>query len=309
MTEEFATHKGLWQGDALSCLLFNLALEKVIRESEIDTRGTIFNKSIQLLAYADDIDIIGRSERVVREAFSKLEIAAKKMGLTVNEGKTKYLQTGRTQGKEKHITIHEYKFENVTQFKYLGTIITNDNSVTVDINSRIKMANKCYYGLKKQLQSRFLSIKTKCRLYKTLIRPVLLYGSESWTLSKENIERLMVFEKKVLRKVYGPVNEEGTWRIRYNTELYNLYNDANIIKVIKANRLRWLGHLYRMDDDSPCKKVTLTDPFYTVRKVGRPATRWLDDVEKDLKSIGVSRWKNEARDRTRWRRIIEAVLA
>ncbi|KAJ4445790.1 hypothetical protein ANN_12475 [Periplaneta americana] len=44
-----------------------------------------------------------------------------------------------------------------------------------------------------------------------------------------------------------------------------------------------------------------------IRKVGRPATKWLDDVEKDLKSIGVSRWKNEARDRTRWSTIIEAV--
>ena len=64
-----------------------------------------------------------------------------------------------------------------------------------------------------------------------------------------------------------------------------------------------------MDDNSPCKKITFTDPFYTVRKVLRPATRWLDDVEKDLKSIGISLWKSEAWGRTRWKRIIEAVLA
>ena len=80
LSDEFMAHKGLRQGDALSCLLFNIALEKVIRESNIDTRGTIFNKSVQLLAYADDIDIIGRSERAVRETFSRLEKEAKKMG-------------------------------------------------------------------------------------------------------------------------------------------------------------------------------------------------------------------------------------
>jgi hypothetical protein len=60
------------------------------------------------------------------------------------------------------------------------------------------MANKSYYGLKKQLQSHFLSRKTKCKLYKTLIRPVLTYGSESWTLNKGNKEKLMTFEKKYM---------------------------------------------------------------------------------------------------------------
>jgi hypothetical protein len=71
------------------------------------------------------------------------------------------------------------------------------------------MANKSYYGLKKQLQSHFLSRKTKCKLYKSLIRPDLTYGSESWTLNKGNIGKLMTFEKKVLRKIYGAVNDRG----------------------------------------------------------------------------------------------------
>jgi hypothetical protein len=62
------------------------------------------------------------------------------------------------------------------------------------------MANKSYYGLQKQLQSHFLSRETKCKLYKPLIRPVLTYGSESWTLNKGNIEKLMNFEKKSFEK-------------------------------------------------------------------------------------------------------------
>ena len=122
------------------------------------------------------------------------------------------------------------------------------------------MANKIYYGLKKQLQSHFLRRKTKCKLYKSLIRPVLTYGSESWTFNKGNIEKLMTFEKKILRKIYGAVNDRGIWRIRYNTEIYNLYKEPDVIKVVKANRLRWLGHLFKTDDNNPCKKVTFNDP-------------------------------------------------
>ena len=74
------TKKGLRQGDSLDCLLFNLALEKVVRNEGIQTSGTIFYKSVQLLAYADDIDIIARSQTALKEAFLSLERAAGEMG-------------------------------------------------------------------------------------------------------------------------------------------------------------------------------------------------------------------------------------
>ncbi|GBN89732.1 hypothetical protein AVEN_36498-1 [Araneus ventricosus] len=69
LSESFTAERGLRQGDSLASLLFNLALEKCIRVSGLDRRGTLWNRSLQLLAYADDIDINGRSERAVKEAF------------------------------------------------------------------------------------------------------------------------------------------------------------------------------------------------------------------------------------------------
>lgn len=72
-SEQFSTYRGLRQGDALACQLFNIALEKVIRDSKVQTTGTIFNKSTQILAYADDIDIIGRSLAAAKESFIKTE--------------------------------------------------------------------------------------------------------------------------------------------------------------------------------------------------------------------------------------------
>jgi hypothetical protein len=75
-------------------------------------------------------------------------------------------------------------------------------------------------------------------LYKTLIRPILALGSESWTLTRKDENTLRIFERRILRKIYGPIKENNVWRSRYNHELYQLYNKPNIKKVVKSGRLR-----------------------------------------------------------------------
>jgi hypothetical protein len=90
-SERMKVKDGVRQGDALACLLFNIALEKVIRDAAVNIRGTIFYKSVQILAYADDIDIIGRTQSAMTEAFTSLEKAAKDMNLFINKEKTKYM--------------------------------------------------------------------------------------------------------------------------------------------------------------------------------------------------------------------------
>jgi hypothetical protein len=77
--------------------------------------------------------------------------------------------------------------------------------------------------------------------YMKLLRPAILYGNESWALTKSEENKLKIFE----RKIHGPISENGNWRSRYNHELYQLQEDSEIITLIKAGRLRWLGHLSR----------------------------------------------------------------
>jgi hypothetical protein len=165
-----------------------------------------------------------------------------------------------------------------------------------------------YYGLKNQLRSHYISIKTKCKLYKTLIKPVLLYGCETWAMGKNDESKISIFERKVLRKIYGPVNDKGKWQIRYNNELYQLLGEPDIIKEVQARRVRWLGHLFRGNESNPCRKLRFKRPEGT-RQVGRPPERWLECAEEDLRSIGVSRWKIMAPDRVGWRSIVGAVKA
>jgi sorting nexin-29 len=84
LSSPIITRDGVPQGDSLACLLFNIALEKVVRDAGINTRETILYKSVQILAFADDIDIIRRTQKSMKEAFLNLERASKKMNLQIN---------------------------------------------------------------------------------------------------------------------------------------------------------------------------------------------------------------------------------
>jgi len=79
--------------------------------------------------------------------------------------------------------------------------------------------------------------------YKTLIKPVLMYGAQTWVLSKADELCLGVFDRKILRRFYGPICEEVTWRSRYNEEPYHLYDETGLVTTIKITRLRWAGHV------------------------------------------------------------------
>jgi hypothetical protein len=93
------------------------------------------------------------------------------------------------------------------------------------------------------------------------------------------------------------------WRPRYNHEPCKLFNEPDIVNVIKVGRLRWLGHLPRMQERNPCRKLTLNNPECT-RRVGRPAIGWLDSIEEDLKKMCVRNWRRNLLDRDQWRAIL-----
>jgi hypothetical protein len=188
---------------------------------------------------------------------------------------------------------------------YLGTLITTDNNTSAEINNRITLANRSYFGLVNILIDKNINRKHKLIIYKTLIKPVLMYVSDTWVLSKADELRLGVFERKILRRIYGPICEEATWRSRCNEELYRLYDEADLVTTIKITRLRWTGHIVRMQDNLPCKKNTLDNPEGR-RRAGRPTLRWMDGVTRDAESLGITNWRIKARERDGWRRLLQS---
>jgi hypothetical protein len=112
------------------------------------------------------------------------------------------------------------------------------------------------------------------------------------------------FERKALRKIFGPTNENGIWRIKTNQELDKIIKHKNIINFIRAQRLGWLGHIERMQETRMIKGIYSWEPI-SRRQTGRPKTRWEDDVRKDMQKSKVPNFKTLVQDRRRWKELLE----
>ena len=164
----------------------------------------------------DDTAIIARTKETLIETFVTLVKDAKKHGLIINQTKTKYMQNLKENTAVKDMKIGQMKFEQVKSFKYLGTQLNSQNSTHEEIQCRLILGNKALYDNKQLLSSTLISRNAKLKVYKSLIRPVVTCGCESWTLTKAE-EKLRIFEHKIIRKIYGPIQEpNGYWRIRTN---------------------------------------------------------------------------------------------
>ena len=93
------------------------------------------------------------------------------------------------------------------------------------------------------LKAKNINRKYKVIIYNILIKPVLMFGAETWVLSKADELRLGVFERKILRRIYGLICEAAIWRSRYNEELYHLYDETDLVTTVRITRLRWAGHI------------------------------------------------------------------
>ena len=120
---------------------------------------------------------------------------------------------------------------------------------------------------------------------RTIILPVVLYGCESWSLTLREECGLRVFEKRMLRRIFGPKRNEVTEEQRklHNKELNHLYSSPNIVRVIKSRRLRWAGHMSRMGE----RRIQgLVGKLEGKRPLGRPRSRWEDNIKMVLQEVG-----------------------
>ena len=136
----FPIRNGLKYGDALSPLLFNFPLEYAIKRVQVNQDDLKLNGTHQLLAYADDVNILGGSAHTVKENEEALLVATKEIGLKVNTDKTKYMVMSRdwNAGRGHSVKIDNNSTERVEEFKYLGTTLTDQNSIQEEIKSRLR---------------------------------------------------------------------------------------------------------------------------------------------------------------------------
>jgi len=217
------------------------------------------------------------------------------------------MQTERTGIKDiTRLKIDNFAFKSVNNFNYLGSILNADNKMNIEIAERIERGNTAYYANAKLIKSKFLKKNTKMKIHKTMIRPVITYSSETWTLTAKDENNLRIFESQILTKIFGPVNIDNIWRTQNNMEIEKLIDGADIVRFIKAQRTKWLGHIQRMDQARPTRKLLNWKPMGTI-PVGRPRQRWQEDVTEDLKELKIKNWNETAKDRRTWIDLAEKV--
>jgi hypothetical protein len=216
--------------------LYGEAIRKV-REHQV---GLKLNGTHQLLVYADDVNMLGDNINTIKKNTQTL-IASKGVGLEVNTEKTRYVLLSHHQnaGQNHDINTANASFENVAQFKYWVTTITNQNFIQGEIKRRLKAVNACYHLVQNLWSSCLLYKHIRIRIYKTIILPVVLYECLCLTLRERH--RLRVCENRVLRRIFGPKRDES-WR-KLHEVLHNLYSLPSIIRMTKSRRLRWAGHV------------------------------------------------------------------
>ena len=142
-------------------------------------------------------------------------------------------------------------------------------------------------------------MKLNILVYKTPIRPVVLYGSETWALTSKDSLQINTWERKVLRWIFGSVNDSGVRRIRTNKELADLYQETNLTTLIRIQYIKWLCHVQMMEEGREPKQALDGRPGGW-RGKGPPHSRWLDGVENDLRKMGVRGRRRCAENRNIW---------
>ena len=284
LTEEFKVGVGLHQGSALSPFLFAIIIDRLTDDIRKDAPWDML--------FADDIVLCKQNHRELEEDLEIWRNALERRGLKVSWSKTEYLRVGGVDDGEE-LKLQEEKVEKAKNFKYLGSTVSNDGRCEEEVWRRIQAGWMSWKKVSGVLCDRKLSAKVKGKMYKSVVRPAMLYGMETVAVTEPQMGKMEVAELKMVRWALG-VTRKDKIRKEY------VRGTAKIAKLgdkLQNVRLRWYGHVKRREDYVGKRMMEMAVPGR--RKRGRPRRRWMDLVREDMERVGAR--EGDEVDRAKWR--------
>lgn len=294
----FETDTGAPQGDCMSATEFTYYLAKTLEftlrsdelESMEDHTYCVSKKNKDVLEinlqYADDISIITNRHEIIEKGKNELPKILGARDLKMNIAKTE------------EFVISSKGNDKWKKCKFLGSLLGTEE----DIQRRKILAQDAIRNLNSYFKNKNLTIKTKRKIFNAYITSIFLYNCELWTLSESNEHKIDAFHRRLLRTTILNIK----WPKKMsNDKVYEITKETKWSKIIKQRRISWLGHLLRLDNETPAKKaLDYTLNTQMKRKRGRPKLDWISMINKQLLNSDMTfeNAKIMAHDKLYWRR-------
>ncbi len=338
LSESFVIENGVMQGGIPSPVLFNILFDfiirKVLEEASVTgiklayggndfyhgSREKYEEFDVLTLMYADDLVALCNTINDLETFIHIFENVTQRYGLTMNVKKTcimslqqfkqdasgKILKTQEVDQPDVDITIRDKKIETTDSFCYLGCLLSRDQRLVKEIENRLTKATTAFYMLRNIIWSRKkISVDAKLRIFRACVLPVLLYGSEVWTLTMAQENRINMFYMKCLRTILGLNLGDRV----SNLKILELSGQPPIENIMRRNRLRWFGHINRMDYDNNQVSLMKKVMFSYFPAIKRPTNvgirkRWENKIMEDIEKCGIKNWRRNTKYRDKWRKLI-----
>ncbi|KAK3558466.1 hypothetical protein QTP86_018118 [Hemibagrus guttatus] len=235
-TEEFKVELGLHQGSALSPFLFAIVMDQLSEEVRQESPWTMM--------FADDIVICSESREQVEENLERWRFALERRGMKVSRSKTEYMCVNEREGSGT-VRLQGEEVKKVQEFKYLGSTVQSNGECGKEVKKRVQAGWNGWRKVSGVLCDRKISARIKGKVYRTVVRPAMLYGLETVSLRKRQESELEVAELKMLRFSFGVTRLD---RIR-NEYIRGTAHVGCLGDKVREARLRWFGHVQRRESE------------------------------------------------------------
>ena len=261
-----------------------MVVDWVMRPSTAAKRTGIywtFTKQLEDLDFSDDISLLSHRQQDAQEKLCRVATEAEKTGLQINIWKTEVMRVNNRQ--QDPVRLHQEDIKEVDKFVYLGSVVSKDEGTDEAIECRMNKARHAFNTLRPIWRSTALSLHKKIWIFNTNVKSVLLYGAETWRVTKTNTQKLQTFTNRCLRNILG---------IRWpdvvsNKQLWDRTRQAPIETEIQKRKWGWIGHTLRKAAANVTRQVLDWNP-QGKRKVGRPKQTWRRSIDAEVKAAGMT---------------------